>query len=136
MAIDYNNMNSIIDGFNKILKSESVNKSPNIPTPLILFGVPNRNGLSATKIASRIIARKGEAGLPTTGTLPSGVIDPNDIMIRITVEEIIKAIQQEAKLSIAITPGGLISGAGANAGGPVVITGSIINILNGYGVIQ
>jgi hypothetical protein len=136
MAIDYTNMGSILSGFNKILKLQSFNKSPNVPAPLVLVGIPNRNGLSANKIAARIISRKGEAGLPTTGTLPSGVIDPNDIMIRILVEEVIKAIQQEAKITVAISPGGIINGAGANSGGPVAVVGSVVNIMNGYGVIQ
>ena len=131
MAVDFLNINSILSGFNKILKLQSFNKSPKVPAPLVLFGVPNRNGLSANKIAARVISRKPEAGLPATGTLPSGVIDPNDIMIRIMIEEIIKAIQQEEKITVAIAPGGIINGAGANSGGPVAVVGSVINIMNG-----
>ena len=59
--IDYNNINSIINGFNKILNLSFIDGPPSVPTPLILVGVPRRSGLSPTKIASRIIARKSEA---------------------------------------------------------------------------
>ena len=63
MAIDYSSIDSIIGGFNKVLSLSSLGGPPSIPTPMILIGVPLRPGLSPTKIASRIIARKPEAGL-------------------------------------------------------------------------
>lgn len=47
----------------------------------------NKNKLSADKIISRIISR-------------SNIINPNDIITRIIVEEIIKELQQEAKITI------------------------------------
>jgi len=92
MAIDFNSVQSIIGGFDKILKLTSIGGPPPIPTPLILVGVPQRPGLSPTKIASRIIARKSEAGLPV-GVLPSGGVAPDEIMERIRIEEIISALQ-------------------------------------------
>lgn len=52
----------------------------------------NKNKLSTNKIITRIITRKSEAGLLTTS-----VIDPNDIMIRIIVEEIIKSNTTRSK---------------------------------------
>jgi hypothetical protein len=58
-----------------------------VPTPLILIGGQTRPGLSATKIASTIIQRKSEAGLPI-GALPSGGVSPDEIMERIRIEEI------------------------------------------------
>ena len=135
MAIDFSNINSIIGGFNKILKLSSIGGPPPIPTPLILVGVATRPGLSPIKIASRIIARKSEAGLPV-GVLPSGAVNPDEIMWRIAVEEIIKAFQQEAIISVGIPPGITLTAAGISPSGPVSVFGSTITFSKGYGVIQ
>jgi hypothetical protein len=135
MATDFNDINAIIGGFNKVLNLSSLGGVPPIPTPLILFGVPLRSGLSPTKIASRIIARKGEAGLPV-GVLPSGAINPEEIMWRIAVEEIINALQQEAVITVAIPPGVTLTAAGISPTGPVTVFGSTITLSVGYGVIQ
>lgn len=135
MAIDFNSVQSIIGGFDKILKLSSIGGPPPIPTPLILVGVPQRPGLSPTKIASRIIARKSEAGLPV-GVLPSGGVAPDEIMERIRIEEIISALQQDAVITIAIPPGITLTAAGIGPSGPVSVFGSTIYFAKGYGVIQ
>ena len=133
--MNYTNINSIIAGFDKVLKLGSVGSSPPIPTPIILAGVPKRTGLSPTKIASRIIARKSEAGLPV-GALPSGELSPDEIMERIRIEEIVKALQQEAIISVAVPPGITLTAAGITPAGPVSVFGSTITFTKGYGVIQ
>jgi hypothetical protein len=135
MAIDFNNINAIIGGFDRILKLSSVGGLPPIPTPLILIGVPRRSGLSPIKIASRIIARKSEAGLPV-GVLPSGGVSPDEIMERIRAEEYIKALQEEAIITIAIPPGTTLTAAGISPSGAVSVFGSTITLSKGYGVIQ
>lgn len=133
--MDFSNIDDIIGGFTKVLKLSSVGRALPIPTPLILIGVPRRGGLSAIKISSRIIARKSEAGLPV-GVLPSGAINPEEIMWRIVVEEIINALQQEAVVSVAIPPGISLTAAGISPTGPVSVFGSTIYYAKGYGVIQ
>ena len=133
--MDYSNIDEIIGGFNKVLNLSSTGSVSPIPIPLILTGIPKRSGLSATKIATRIISRKNEAGLPV-GVLPSGSVSPDEIMERIRIEEIIKAFQEEAVITIAFSAGIAITGTGANAGGPVQIIGSTITPFMGYGVIQ
>jgi len=133
--IDFNSIDAIIAGFDKILSLSSIGGPPPIPTPLILVGIPLRTGLSPTKIASRIIARKGEAGLPV-GVLPSGTISPDEIMERIRIEEIINALQQEAIITVAIPPGITLTAAGISPSGPVSVFGSTIIYSKGYGVIQ
>jgi len=135
MAIDYSNIDSIIAGFDKVLSLSSLGGPPPVPAPLILIGVPQRTGLSPTKIASRIIARKSEAGLPV-GALPSGGINPDEIMERIRIEEIISALQQEAVITVAIPPGISLTAAGISPTGPVSVFGSTIYYAKGYGVIQ
>jgi len=135
MAIDFNNIEDIVNGFDKVLKLSSIGGPPPIPAPLILIGVPRRSGLSPTKIASRIIARKSEAGLPV-GVLPSGGVSPDEIMERIRIEEIVNALQQEAVISVAIPPGISLTAAGISPTGPVSVFGSTIYYAKGYGVIQ
>lgn len=135
MGINFGNINSIIGGFDKILKLSSIGGPPSVPTPLIMIGVPRRSGLSPTKIASNIIARKSEAGVPV-GALPSGAVASDEIMERIRIEEIIKALQQDAVISVAIPPGITITAAGISAAGPVTVAGSTILITKAYGIIQ
>ncbi len=135
MALDYNNIDTIIESFDKVLKLSSIGGSPSVPVPLILVGIPKRSGLSPTKIASRIIARKSEAGLPV-GVLPSGAISPDEIMERIRIEEIVKALQQEAIITVAINQGIPIQAAGISPTGPVTVFGSTIYFAKGYAIIQ
>lgn len=133
--MDYSSINAIIGGFDKILSLSSIGNATSVPTPLIMVGVPMRSGLSPTKIATRIISRKGEAGLPI-GVLPNGNTNPDEIMERIRVEEIIKAIQEDSIISVAIPPGITLSAAGVSAAGPVSVFGSTITITKAYGIIQ
>lgn len=135
MAIDFSNIDAIIGGFTKVLNLSSIGGPPPVPTPLMLIGVPLRAGLSPTKIASRIIARKSEAGLPV-GALPSGAINPDEIMERIRIEEIVKAIQQDMIISVAVPPGITLTAAGISPTGPVSVFGSTITFTKGYGVAQ
>lgn len=135
MMIDFSSIDAIIGGFTKVLNLSSIGGPPPVPTPLILVGVPLRAGLSPTKIASRIIARKSEAGLPV-GSLPSGGINPDEIMERIRIEEIVKAIQQDMIISVAVPPGITLTAAGISPTGPVSVFGSTITFTKGYGVAQ
>ena len=135
MALNYSDINSIIGGFNKILSLASVGSPLPVPAVLVLVGSPLRPGLSPIKIASRIIARKSEAGLPV-GVLPSGGISPDEMMERIRAEEYIKALQQDALLTVVIPPGITLTAAGISPTGPVSVFGSTIYYAKGYGVIQ
>lgn len=135
MAVDFSSFASILNGIKTILKIQNAGGNTIVPTPLILVGAQKRPGLSATKIANAIIQRKSEAGLPI-GALPSGGVSPDEIMERIRIEEIIKAIQEDAKLTIAIPPGTTLSASGASPSGPVTVFGSTITLTTGYGVIQ
>jgi len=135
MATDYSDIATVIAGFGAVLALSSIGGPPPIPTPLVLVGVPRRSGLSPTKIASNIISRKSEAGLPV-GALPSGGASPGEIMERIRIEEIIKALQEDALISVAIPPGITLTAAGISPSGPVSVFGSTITFTKGYGVIQ
>lgn len=135
MAVDFSSFTSILGGIKKIMKIQNSSSSASIPAPLILVGSPQRVGLSPTKIASRIIQRKTEAGLPV-GNLPSGAVNPDELMERIRIEEIVKALQEDAKITVAIPPGTALTAAGASPSGPVTVVGTTITITTGYAVIQ
>lgn len=132
---NFNSIESIISGFVKILNLTSIGGPPPVPTPIIFIGVPRRRGLSPTRVASRIIARKAEAGLPV-GALPSGEINPDEIMWRIAVEEIMRDFIENSVISVAIPPGITLTAAGISPSGPVSVFGSTITFSKGYGVIQ
>lgn len=135
MATDFNNPESIIGAFTKILNLSSIGGPPTVPTPLILVGVKTRSGLSPLKMASNIIAGKTKAGLPV-GALPSGGVSPDEIMERIRMTEIVRAFQQDAVVTVAIPPGITLTAAGISPTGPVTVFGSTIRFVSGYGVIQ
>jgi len=135
MAINFGSFDSIMGAINKILKLQNAGGTTSVPPPLIMVGGANRPGLSAIKIASAIIQRKSEAGLPV-GALPSGGVSPDEIMERIRIEEIIKALQEDAKITIAIPPGTTLTANGSSPSGPVTVFGSTITIATGYAVIQ
>ena len=129
---DFKNPNSILASLLNLFKIPST-KSQGIPTPLILASKA-RPGLSPTKIASRIIKRQSEAGIPV-GPLPSGEISPDEIMERIRVEEMVEAISTKLVMSVAIEPGTVIQGTGGNAGGPVQVAGTVVGIAKGKAMV-
>jgi hypothetical protein len=133
--VDFSSFTSILGGIKKVLRIQNTSSSSSVPSPLILIGAPKRSGLSPTKIASAIIQRKPEAGLPI-GSLPSGGVSPDELMERIRIEEIIKALQEDALITVVIPPGTTLTAAGASPSGPVTVVGSTITITTGYAVIQ
>lgn len=106
-----------------------------IPAIILVCSAINRPGLSSMLIASNIIRRQSEAGAPM-GPAKDGGANIAEAMERIRVEEIIKAIKMDSKVQIGIPIGGIqFTGTGANAGGPVVISGFNINSPHGIGII-
>jgi hypothetical protein len=126
--INFKDYKSVLKGLLNLFKMP-MSMSQTMPTPLIL-ATKGKPGLSPTQIASRIIKRQSEAGLPV-GPLPSGATAPAEIMERIRVEEMVKALTAEARIDVAIQPGTAIQGTGGNAGGPVQVVGTVLGISSG-----
>ena len=122
---------SVITGLLTNLRSPA----PPIPPPTILLSSPLRPGLSAKLIASKIIARQSEAGVPA-GVLPSGNDNLAELMEVIRVEEIINAILNDARIDVAIPFGIPVETMGSNAGGPVPSLGVTTGIGTGTGIIR
>jgi len=101
--INFKQPRSVLQGLLNLFKIPT--KLPSkIPKQLILASEA-RPGLSAKKIAARIIQRQSEAGL-NVGPLGTGEISPAEIMERIRAEEIVNAITTEARVDVALKPGG------------------------------
>lgn len=112
---------------------------PNEPVPpidpLTILQTVKNPGLSPRKIASEIIARQNEAGAPF-GPLPSGADNVAEKMELIRVQEIVKALQQDARITVSIPPGIQILGA-TTTGPPISVVGSTTSPAHiGYAVIQ
>ena len=83
-------------------------KIPDVPPPpidpLTILNTAKNPGLSPRKIAAEIVARQSEAGAPF-GPLPSGAANVAEKMELIRVQEIIKAVQQDARTTVSVPPG-------------------------------
>jgi hypothetical protein len=121
--VNFKNPTSILKGLLNLFKVPKTIPTT-IPKPLILAS-KTRPGLSPTLIASRIIQRQADAGIPV-GPLPSGAVSPGEIMERIRMEEIINAITTEMRIDVALPPGAqsIVSG----FAGPTPVTGTAVKI--------
>lgn len=123
MLGDINVISDLIDIF-FITQTEPQTK---LPSPLVYNGSVLRSGLSSQKIASRIISRQRELGIPT-GDLPDGSLNISEQMEIIRIEEILNALLTEAKIQIVLPPG-----VGINTTmGP----GMTIDFTDGFGIIS
>lgn len=129
------NISEICDSITSLFKNIRAPQTP-IPGMLLAASSINRPGVSAKIIASNIITRQSEAGAPVGANI-DGSRNIAEAMEVIRVEEILKALRLDAKIEIAIPPGGIVTmGTGANAGGPVVVTSSNISPITGTGIIR
>lgn len=129
---------SMTNVINTLKAAFSVPRTPveSIPPQLLLVGAKLRPGLSARNIASRVIARQSETGAPV-GDIFSENSNVMESMIVVIVEEIISALQLDAKIEVVVPPGVQVTTTGTgNLGGPVVSLGATTNIAKGEGVIR
>jgi len=82
-----------------------------------------RPGLSSGIIASSVISRFNEIGIPS-GPLEGGQPNVMEAYTKVFTEEIVRAIQNDMRVDVAIDPGMTVIAAGANAGGPIVTNGA------------
>lgn len=123
----------IVDTINGVLEKA---RTPIIPIPaiLLLCSVFKRPGLSPMMMASRIIKRQSEFGA-NTGVLPNGESNMMNSLISVICEEVVREVQTNCVIESVVAPGTIfITGEGANAGGPVVITGTNTNPVKATGL--
>jgi len=129
---------SMTNVINMLKAAFSTPRTPleSLPPQLILVGARLRPGLSARNIASRVIARQSEAGAPV-GDVFSQNSNIMESMTVILIEEIISAMQLDAKIEVVVPPGVQVTTTGlGNMGGPVISQGATTNVGVGEGVIR
>jgi hypothetical protein len=107
-----------------------------LPPPLIMVGAPLRPGISSQEIASRIITRQSEAGLPVGDVFADGP-NSSETMMVIQCEEITNALLNESVVNVVIPPGVGIVGVGVgNLGAPIIVQGFTTTMGVGNGIIR
>lgn len=129
------NISNVVEAISKTM--EGVNLPANILPPMLLKCVSlARTGLSAYKIASKIIQNNKALGIPTE-TNPDGSENLINAFTYNVVKEIVEAIKNDATVQAAIPASSLLIEAnGGNAGGPIVVTGTNLMDSVANGIIQ
>lgn len=127
-------ISNILDIISSVFKFRQ--PASDLPPLLIMTGSKIRPGLSAKEMAARVISRFSQVDAVSGEVFQGG----NNVMTALEVirmEEIVNAIQTEAKVSTVIDPSTIeVKASGANGGGPVEVTGTNTNIVSTNGIIQ
>ena len=117
------NISNIIDSITNTL--DSAKMPANVLPPFLLKCTAlNRPGLSAYKIASRIIENNKALGIPVEDN-PDGTANLINQYTYNVVKCMVDAIKNDASVQVAIPQQSLlIQATGGNAGGPVTCIGS------------
>lgn len=129
------NISNVVEAISKTM--EGVNLPANILPPMLLKCISlTRTGLSAYKIASKIIQNNKALGIPTE-TNPDGSENLINAFTYNVVKEVVEAIKNDATVQAAIPASSLLIEAnGGNAGGPIVVTGTNLMDSVANGIIQ
>lgn len=131
-VINFKSSKSVLNALKNLFKIPTIPTGNLVPASLLAYAGNLKPGMDADKIAARIIRRKSEAGLPV-GPLPGGQTAPDEIMEKIRMEEIIKALQQDARIDVCTKAGTQLQATGGNAGGPIQVFGTLIGTSCGHG---
>ena len=129
------NISNIIDSITNTL--DSAKMPANVLPPFLLKCTAlNRPGLSAYKIASRIIENNKALGIPVEDN-PDGTANLINQYTYNVVKCIVDAIKNDASVQVAIPQQSLlIQATGGNGGGPVTCIGSNLLDSIGNGIMQ
>jgi len=129
------NISDIIDNITNTL--DSAKMPANVLPPFLLKCTAlNRPGLSAYKIASRIIENNKALGIPVEDN-PDGTANLINQYTYNVVKCMVDAIKNDASVQVAIPQQSLlIQATGGNAGGPVTCIGSNLLDSIGNGIMQ
>jgi hypothetical protein len=130
--INFKSSRSVLNALKNLFKIPNIPNTTIVDSNLLAFAGGVKPGLSPEKIAARIIQRKSEAGLPV-GPLAGGNTAPDEIMEKIRMEEMIKALTEEARIDVCTRPGTQLQATGGNAGGPIQVFGTLISTSCGHG---
>jgi len=111
---------TIAEFFGALIQDER-NAVPKLNIQQILLG-KLRPGLDSSATHTSVVSRFKEAGIPT-GPLSEGVPNSMEEFARIIIEEIFDSIQNEMRIDAVVDTGMTVISAGANAGGPILLSG-------------
>jgi len=110
--------------------------APEIPGMLMAIGCTQKPGLSTVVSTGNIVKAISKHNIPTD-PMPDGSENKTVAYTIAVVEEIFRAIREDANIQVAHMPGAIsILATGANSGGPVVSQGININFSKGQAIIQ
>lgn len=96
---------------------------PQLPRILLVCSMVKRQGLSAIRSTSNIVKDLNKLGIPT-GPMPDGSPNLTVAFAFASTKENFRALKKDAVVQSGVQPGSMmITGFGANAGGPVNING-------------
>lgn len=96
---------------------------PQLPRILLVHSMIKRQGLSAIRSTSNIVKDLNKLGIPT-GPMPDGSPNLTVAFAFASTKENFRALKKDASVQVGVQPGSMmITGFGANAGGPVNIQG-------------
>ncbi len=110
--------------------------APEIPGMLMAIGCTQKPGLSTIVSTGNIVKAISKHGIPTD-PMPDGSENKTVAYTIAVVEEIFRAIREDANIQVAHSPGAIsVLTTGANSGGPVVSQGININFSKGQAIVQ
>ena len=120
----------------KALFNTTRQPAPEIPGALMAIGCTQKPGLSTVVSTGNIVKALSKHDIPTD-PLPDGTENKTVALTIAIVEEIYRAIREDANIQVAYAPGMItVLSNGANSAGPVVSQGVNINFAKGHAVVQ
>jgi hypothetical protein len=110
--------------------------APEVPGMLMAIGCSQKPGLSTVISTGNIVKALNKHNIPTD-PLPDGSENKTVALVIAIVEEVYRAIREDANVQVAHMPGAIsVLSTGANSAGPVVSQGININFSKGQAIIQ
>ena len=110
--------------------------APQIPGMLMAVGCMQKPGLSTAVSIGNIVKRLNKHSIPTD-PLPDGSENKTVQIALAIVDEVYRAIREDANIQVAHMPGAIsVLTTGANSAGPVVSQGININFSKGHAIVQ
>jgi hypothetical protein len=110
--------------------------APEIPGMLMAIGCTQKPGLSTVVSTGNIVKALSKHNIPTDA-MPDGSENKTVAYTIAVVEEIFRAIREDANIQVAHMPGAIsVLTTGANSAGPVVSQGININFSKGHAIVQ
>jgi len=107
---------------------------PQLSRILLVCSMIRRPGLSTIQSVANITKDLNRLGIPT-GPMPDGSPNLTVAFAFASTKEIYRGIKKDMSIQVGIQPGSaMVTAAGANAGGPIVVQGTITNATMGYGM--